>query len=145
MVRPSNQHLPQHREVTSGLLQTAPDLSESAVSRCYIGFPPYPDLEKYGQEPLGKVPNYCFSPGSRSASRAGARSVRSGPKSVAGTTVEARDAAGGRLRATLRAALSGRQGAQTRLPDVPASRRAPLLPCRPDSAAQTMTLVRNAG
>ena len=55
-----------------------------------------------------------FSPGSRPASRPGARSVRSGPKSVAGTTVEARDAAGGRPGATRR-------------------------------AAQTMTLVRNAG
>ncbi len=62
-----------------------------------------------------------------------------------GTTVEARDAAGGRPGATLRAALSGRQGASWRLPDVPASRRAPLLPCRPDSAAQTMTVVRNPG
>ena len=36
-------------------------------------------------------------------------------------------------------------GAETRLPDVPASRRAPLLPCRPDSAAQAMTLAGNAG
>ena len=69
----------------------------------------------------------------------------SGPKSVAGTTVEARDTAGGRLGATRRAALSGPQGASSRLPDAPTSRYAPFLPCRPDSAAQTMTLVRNAG
>ncbi len=86
-----------------------------------------------------------FSPGSRPASRPGVRSARSGPKSVAGTTVEARDAAGGRLGATRRAASSGRQGASRRLPDVPASRRAPLLPCRPDDAAQAMTLAGNAG
>ena len=74
-----------------------------------------------------------------------------GPKSVAGTTVEARDAAGGRLGATRRAALSGRQGASRHLSD--ASRRAStrtmrcaaFLPSRPDNAAQTMTLVRNPG
>ena len=90
-------------------------------------------------------PSPHFSPVSRPASRPGVRSVRSGPKSVAGTTVEARDAAGGRPGATLRAALSGRQGASRRLPDVPASRGAALLPCRPDSAAQAMTPVRNAG
>ena len=52
----------------------------------------------------------------------GVRSARSGPKSVAQPTVEARDAAGGRLGATRRAALSGRQGASSRLPD--ASHRA---------------------
>ena len=34
-----------------------------------------------------------FSPGSRPASRPGVRSARSGPKSVSGNTVEARDAA----------------------------------------------------
>ena len=86
-----------------------------------------------------------FSPGSRPASRPGVRSARSGPKSVAGTTVEARDAAGGRLGATRRAALSGLQSSSSLLPDVPASRFAALLLCRPDRAAQTMTLVRNAG
>ena len=43
----------------------------------------------------------------------------SGPKSVSGNTVEARDAAGGRLAATRRAALSGRQRASRRLPDAP--------------------------
>ena len=73
---------------------------------------------------------------SRSASRPGVRSARSGPKSVAGTTVEARiarlrawprDAAGGRLGATRRAALSGRQGASRRLPDAP--HRAARLSC----------------
>ena len=53
--------------------------------------------------------NPHFSPLSRPASRPGVRPARSGPKSVAGTTVEARDAAGGRPGATLRAALSGRQ------------------------------------
>ena len=86
-----------------------------------------------------------FSPGSRPASCPGVRSARSGPKSVSGNTVEARDAAGGRLGATRRAALSGLQSASTPLPDVPASRFAALLLCRPDNAAQTMTLVRNAG
>ena len=63
-----------------------------------------------------------FSPMSRPASRPDARSARSGPKSVSGNTVEARDAAGGRLGATRRAAPSGRQGSSSRLPDVPASR-----------------------
>ena len=86
-----------------------------------------------------------FSPQSRPASRPDVRSARSGPKSVAGPTVEARDAAGGRLGATRRAALSNRQGASSRLPDVPASRGAAFLPCRFDSAAQTMTVVRNPG
>ena len=52
-----------------------------------------------------------FSPGSWPASRPGARSARSRPKSVAVPTVEARDAAGELLGATRRAALSGRQGA----------------------------------
>ena len=66
------------------------------------------------------------------------------------TVCVARDArgahdAGGRLGATRRAAPSGRQGASRRLPDVPASRCAPLLPCRPEGAAQTMTLVRKPG
>ena len=69
-----------------------------------------------------------FSPRSRPASRPGVRSARSGPKSVAGTTIEARDVArdargahdaGGRLDATRRAALSGRQCASHRLPDAP--------------------------
>ena len=86
--------------------------------------------------------------------RPGVRSARSGPKSVAVPTVEARDAAGGRLGATRRATLSGRQGASSRLPDVlrragrareRTMRCATFLPCRPDSAAQTMTVVRNAG
>ena len=104
-----------------------------------------------------------FSPMSRPASRPGVRSARSGPKSVSGNTVEARIAcsrargtrdAGGRLGATRRAAPSGRQCASKRLPDVPrraggartrATRCTPLLPRRPDRAAQTMTLVRNAG
>ena len=49
----------------------------------------------------------------------GVRSARSGPKSVAVPTLEARDAAGGRLDATRRAALSGRQAASSRLPDAP--------------------------
>ena len=44
-----------------------------------------------------------------------------------GATVEARDAAGGRLGATRRAALSGRQGASRRLPD--ALHRAARLSC----------------
>ena len=87
----------------------------------------------------------CQTIVTQSASRSGVRSARSGPKSVSGNTVEARDAAGGRLGATRRAALSGRQGSSRRLPDVPASRCAPFLPCRPDSAAQTMTLVRIPG
>ena len=91
------------------------------------------------------LPSPEFSPLSRPASRPGVRPARSGPKSVSGNTVEARDAAGGRPGATLRAALSGRQGASRRLPDVPASRRAPLLPCRPDSAAQAMSGVRIPG
>ena len=82
---------------------------------------------------------------SRSASRPGVRSARSGPKSVSGNTVEARGTAGGRLGATRRAALSRRQGSSRHLPDVPASRCAPFLPCRRDSAAQTMTLVRIPG
>ena len=104
-----------------------------------------------------------FSPWSRSASRPGVRSARSGPKSVAGTTVEARDvardargahAAGGRLGATRRAALSGRQRASSRLPDAPrraegarirATRCSAFLLCRPESAAQTMTMVRKPG
>ena len=95
--------------------------------------------------------------------RPGVRSARSGSKSVAVPTVEARDVArdargahdaGGRLGATRRATLSGRQGASSRLPDVlrragrareRTMRCAPFLPCRPDSAAQTMTVVRNAG
>ena len=64
-------------------------------------------------------PSPHFSPGSRSASRPGVRSARSGPKSASGNTVEARDAAGGRLGATRRAALSGRQCASRRLPDAP--------------------------
>ena len=68
-----------------------------------------------------------FSPPSRPASRPGVRSARSGPKSVAGTTVEARDAAGGRLGATRRAAVSGRQGASRPLPDAP--HRAARLSC----------------
>ena len=38
--------------------------------------------------------------------RPGVRSARSGPKSVPGNTAGARDAAGGRLGATRRAALS---------------------------------------
>ncbi len=76
--------------------------------------------------------NPDFSPQSRPASRPDVRSARSGPKSVAGTTVEARDAAGGRPRianwgATRRAALSGRHGASSRLPDVP--HRAARLSC----------------
>ena len=53
--------------------------------------------------------NSCFSPGSRPAPRPGVRSARSGPKSVSEKTVEARDAEGGRLDATRRAALYGRQ------------------------------------
>ena len=60
-----------------------------------------------------------FSPGSRPASRPGVRSARSGPKSVSGYTVEARDDAGGHLGATRRAAPSSRQRASRRLPDVP--------------------------
>ena len=56
-----------------------------------------------------------FSPWSRSASRPGVRSARSGPKSVAGTTVEARDAAGraawARPEGRRFPADSGRQGA----------------------------------
>ena len=73
-------------------------------------------------------PSPHFSPGSRSASRGtraerttrpGVRSARSGSKSVAGNTLEARGAAGGRLGATRRAALSGRQCASRRLPDAP--------------------------
>ena len=60
-----------------------------------------------------------FSPRSRPASRPGVRSARSGPKSVSGNTVEARDAAGGRLGATRRAAPSGRQRASRRFPDAP--------------------------
>ena len=61
---------------------------------------------------------------------------------------------GGRLGATRRAAFSGLQSASSLLPDVPrraegvhtrATRCAALLLCRPDSAAQTMTLVRIAG
>ena len=69
-----------------------------------------------------------FSRGSRPASRPGVRSARSGPKSVSGNTVEARDVArdargahdaGGRLGATRRATLSGRQRASRRLPDAP--------------------------
>ena len=60
-----------------------------------------------------------FSPMSQPASRPGVRSARSGPKSVAGATVEARDAAGGRLGATRRATLSGRQRASRHLPDAP--------------------------
>ena len=62
-----------------------------------------------------------------------------------GNTVEVRDTADGRLGATRRAALSGPQRASSRSPDVPASRFAAFLLCRPDSAAQTMTLVRKAG
>ena len=62
--------------------------------------------------------------------------------------------AGGRLGATRRATLSGRQSASNRLPDVPrraegarirATRSAAFLLSRPDSTAQTMTMVRNAG
>ena len=77
--------------------------------------------------------------------RPGGRSAWSGPKSVAVSTVEGprrrgrapgRDPKGGAL---------GRQCASRRLPDVPASRCAPFLLCRPDRAAQTMTAVRNAG
>ena len=95
-----------------------------------------------------------FSPRSRPASHPGVRSARSGSKSVSGNTVEARDAAGGRLGATRRAALSGRQRASRRLPDAPrragrarkrTMRCAPFLLCRPDSAAQTMNLVRSVG
>ena len=65
-----------------------------------------------------------------------------------------RDAAGGRLGATQRAALSGLQSTSSHSPDVPrraggartrATRFAALLLCRPDSAAQSMTLVRSAG
>ena len=58
--------------------------------------------------------------------------------------LDARDV-GGRLGATRRAALSGPQCASRRLPDIPASRCAPFLLCRPDSSAQTMTVVRSAG
>ena len=66
-----------------------------------------------------------FSPRSRPASRPGVRSARSGPKSVSGNTVKARDDAGGRLGTTRRAVLSGRQRASRRSPDAPhrASRR----------------------
>ena len=72
--------------------------------------------------------HYGFSPGSRPASCPGVRSARSGPKSVSGNTVEARDASrgtraertmGGRLGATRRATLSSRQAASMRLPDAP--------------------------
>ena len=52
---------------------------------------------------------------------------------------------GGRLGATRRAALSDPQGSSSRLPDVPASRYAPFLPCGPESTAQTMIVVRNGG
>ena len=51
--------------------------------------------------------------------RPGVRSARSGPKSVSGYTVEARDEAGGRLDATRRAALSGRAACKTLLDSVP--------------------------
>ena len=71
--------------------------------------------------------NPQFSPGSRPASCPGVRSARSGPKSVSGNTVEARDAAGGRLGATRRATLSGPQGASSCLPDAP--HRATQLSC----------------
>ena len=72
-------------------------------------------------EACGLTRNSHQGHGLRRAS--GVRSARSGPKSVSGNTVEARDAAGGRLGATRRAALSGRHAASRRLPDVPASRR----------------------
>ncbi len=107
----------------------------------------------------------------RPASRPGGRPARRGPKSVAEAMVEARNAAGGRLGATRRAAPSRRPGASSRpafaeakplrlragrLPDVPtrlgeafgearASRRAAFLPCRRDGAAQTMGGSRSAG
>ncbi len=94
-----------------------------------------------------------FSQPPRSASCPGDRSARSGPKSVTDATVEARDAACLReaeaslrrrqVPARLGAAL--RQGASSRLPDARTSRRAAFLPCRRDSTAQTMEVVRNAG
>ena len=67
----------------------------------------------------GRRINPDFSPMSWSASHPDVRSARSGPKSVSGNTVEARDAAGGRLGATRRAALSGRHSSSRRLPDAP--------------------------
>ena len=51
------------------------------------------------------------------ASRRSIRKERAEERS--GATVEARDAAGGRLGATRRATLSGRHGASSRLPDAP--------------------------
>ncbi len=51
------------------------------------------------------------------ASRRSIRKERAEERS--GATVEVRDAAGGRLDATRRAALSGRHGASIRLPDAP--------------------------
>ena len=93
-----------------------------------------------------------FSPRSWSASRPGVRSARSGPKSVAGATVEARIVRSARV-AARRGRAPGRDPPKggalrptvcvTPLARCPASRCAPLLPCRPDSAAQTMTLVKN--
>ena len=79
-----------------------------------------------------------FSPQSRPASRPDAiRQERAeersgdygrGPRRRGRTS--GRDPKGG---------LSNRQGASSRLPDVPASRGVAFLPCRFDSAAQTMT------
>ena len=73
------------------------------------------------------------------------RSARRRPKSVAEATVEAFDAADARLDATLRAALCRQQGASSRLPDAPASRRTAFLPCWRHSAAQTVVSVRIPG
>ena len=57
------------------------------------------------------------------------------PAPVTACVAPGRDPKGGAVR---------RQGASSRLPDVPASRGAAFLPCRPDSAAQTMTGAGNA-
>ena len=73
------------------------------------------------------------------------RSARRRPKSVAVTTVEAFDDAGGPHATTLRAGSIARQAASNRLPDVPASRGAVLLTCRAIYPVATPMTVRYPG
>ena len=114
--------------------------SEARLDVVGDGQPP----ARHGQ--IVRTANPDFSPMSLPASRPDVRSARSGPKSVAQATVEACDAAaGGRLGATRRAAALRPTGCVEALVRCPTSPCAPLLPSRPESAAQTMTLERNPG
>ena len=77
------------------------------------------------------------------ASRRSIRKERAEKRS--GATVEAHDAAGGRLGRDPEGGAVGPAWCVKPLARCPASRCASFLPCRPDSTAQTMTLARHPG